>query len=326
MKITEACKKTGITRRNIHFYIKEGLICPAVDKHSHYYDFSGEDCENLILIRELRNAGLSISAIRSILNKPVMAGYYLCLHVKKLEYQKQYLEKNIESMNYILGHLPIYPEADNLRELAKAAKIPVPTDGEVQSALDIYDRTLTNRYLWSAFLPVESFTDYQEFLWNKLHRITADAYVKDYTAISNYLKSLDSLTIEQVFAARLKHYDDIAALTEEGCLAYADTLCSNLSAVMKNPRLIREWKEAYHAFYKPSARIYASQLGDLVEEMSPFFAAYRKNINHVCQILYDWLTGEEGSVYYAKMKQVFGEYLDIENDNHGQLEAIASLH
>ena len=65
MKLKEVCERTGITKRNIHYYVKEGLLVPRKELGNGYYEFSEEDCDRLLMIRSLRNAGFSILQIRS---------------------------------------------------------------------------------------------------------------------------------------------------------------------------------------------------------------------------------------------------------------------
>ena len=85
MKLKEVCEITGITKRNIHYYIKEGLLVPRKELGNGYYEFSDDDCDRLLMIRSLRNAGFSILQIRSILKKPSTSGYYINLRLKELK-------------------------------------------------------------------------------------------------------------------------------------------------------------------------------------------------------------------------------------------------
>ena len=100
MRMQEICKISGFTKRNIHYYIKEGLLSPASDVQNGYYDFSEEEVKRLSLIRLFRNAGLSISVIRSILNTPDSTGLYLNQHIKELHKEKERLEGILSAMNY----------------------------------------------------------------------------------------------------------------------------------------------------------------------------------------------------------------------------------
>ena len=106
MKIQEVSQKTQISKRNIHFYIQEGLITPDIDSGNGYYDFKEKEVQQLKLIQLFRNAQLPLSTIRFILKEPSTTSFYISQYLHTLNQQKKYLEKNIESMNYILHHLP----------------------------------------------------------------------------------------------------------------------------------------------------------------------------------------------------------------------------
>ena len=54
MRIQAFSKKTGVSRRTIHFYIQKGLLRPKTDESNGYYDFSPQDGQRLILLRLLR--------------------------------------------------------------------------------------------------------------------------------------------------------------------------------------------------------------------------------------------------------------------------------
>ena len=53
MKMKGICERTGISKRNIHFYIKEGLLTPATNPENGYYDFSEEDCQKILFIKQM---------------------------------------------------------------------------------------------------------------------------------------------------------------------------------------------------------------------------------------------------------------------------------
>lgn len=325
MKIQEACKRTGITKRNIHFYIKEKLITPASNQENGYYDFSEKDCQRLRFIRELRNAELSLSIIRSLLDKPATASYYLTLYVKQLNTQKQQLEQTIGSMHYILEHLPIHPNFSILYALSIDAKIPDPANTLDSDSFDSYDNSLVNHFLWSSFLPDKEFTAYQEFLWTKLNRMTNDAPSDDYQKLHDFLQTLKQRSVDQMFADRSQRYEHIASLDLKGCEEYSLHLRHVLKQILNNEAYITTWKKHYELFFAPNTRIFDSEINELAAEMSPCFFSYRKNIHVVCAMVYQWLHTEEGMPLLLKLQNAFGEQLDLESCHHGQLEAIASL-
>lgn len=66
MRIHEAGKITGLTRKAIEYYATQGLVSPAVLPNG-YRDFSTEDVDTLRKISVLRRLGISTQQVRAIL-------------------------------------------------------------------------------------------------------------------------------------------------------------------------------------------------------------------------------------------------------------------
>ena len=65
--IEELCQLTGLTRRTVRFYVQEGLLPPPLgEKRGAWY--SREHLERLLAIRKWSAAGLSLEAIRELLD------------------------------------------------------------------------------------------------------------------------------------------------------------------------------------------------------------------------------------------------------------------
>ena len=62
MNIAEVERRTGLTRANIRFYEKEGLIAPARSANG-YRDYTAADVETLRKVRLLRQLRLSVADI-----------------------------------------------------------------------------------------------------------------------------------------------------------------------------------------------------------------------------------------------------------------------
>ena len=169
MKLKELCERTGITKRNVHYYIKEGLLVPRKELGNGYYEFSQEDCDRLQMIRSLRNAGFSILQIRSILSKPSTSGYYINLRLKELKSEIEHANSAITALSYIQERLPLHIRYQKLEELVREAGIPSYEPREtIAQDFESYDNDLINRFLWESFLPDSPMTDYQEYLWSKV--------------------------------------------------------------------------------------------------------------------------------------------------------------
>lgn len=66
MNIKEVEKLTGITKQNIRFYEKKGLLAPQRNEENSYRTYSSEDVEILMQIKLLRKLDVSIEHIHEI--------------------------------------------------------------------------------------------------------------------------------------------------------------------------------------------------------------------------------------------------------------------
>lgn len=67
MTIKEVEAYTGLSRSNIRFYEKEGLIAPVRTENNGYRNYSEEDVENIKKIACLRTLGISVEKIHEIM-------------------------------------------------------------------------------------------------------------------------------------------------------------------------------------------------------------------------------------------------------------------
>lgn len=326
MKIQDVCNQTGLTKRNIHFYIKEGLIFPAARPNNGYYDFSDDDCRRLTIIRELRNADFSIPIIRSILNNPATAGYYLQRHAKQLKREEERLTNNINELSHIIEFLPLRSDMDTLCSLIHGGQFAPPASKDNAEPFGRDDTALVNRFLWSSFIPDTPLTDYQQFLWEKVNRITECSIAADYEKISGFLQTLSQKNIDTVLARRNQHYEYIASLNQEGCIQYVNEMRQNIKKMLMQNSVIQRWKYMYHPYILPNTRIFDSEINTLMGELSPLFSAYLHNIHIVCESLYQWLHSENGGKFLQEMNRQLTGYINLEHCHHGELEALAAFH
>ena len=66
MTIKDVEQLTGITRQNIRFYEREGLIAPCRNPENQYREYSADDVKTLHQIRLYRKLNVSIEDIRSM--------------------------------------------------------------------------------------------------------------------------------------------------------------------------------------------------------------------------------------------------------------------
>ena len=88
MRIKEVEDLVGITRKNIRFYEKEGLLSPGRELENSYRDYTEDDVRRLRVIRLLRKLDMPISAISDVLEGRISLAESLHLHTLLLEEQR----------------------------------------------------------------------------------------------------------------------------------------------------------------------------------------------------------------------------------------------
>ena len=78
----------GITKKNIRFYEKEGLLTPGRELENSYRDYTEDDLRRLRVIKLLRKLDMPISAISDVLEERLSLHEALHLHSLLLEEQR----------------------------------------------------------------------------------------------------------------------------------------------------------------------------------------------------------------------------------------------
>ena len=87
MLLKEACARSGLTKKAVHYYESRGLLAPGVQSNG-YRDYSEEDVARLREIATLRRLGIGVEQIGSILksvNKGAALEKYRYLSQLKIE-------------------------------------------------------------------------------------------------------------------------------------------------------------------------------------------------------------------------------------------------
>ena len=71
MNTKQAEELTGMSRQNIRYYERMGLLEPARDDSNAYRDYSEEDIRRLKLIRMLRMLDMPLKEIQDVINENV---------------------------------------------------------------------------------------------------------------------------------------------------------------------------------------------------------------------------------------------------------------
>ena len=88
MRIKEVEDLVGITRKNIRFYEKEGLLSPGRELENSYRDYTESDIARLRIIKLLRKLDMPISSISDVLEGRISLREAAHLHALLLEEQR----------------------------------------------------------------------------------------------------------------------------------------------------------------------------------------------------------------------------------------------
>lgn len=96
MNINELERLTGITKQNIRFYEKKGLLHPARNSENNYREYTQDDLMKLKAIKLLRKLDFSLEDIRKILLDETPLEETLAQHLKLLQEKQQELNACID--------------------------------------------------------------------------------------------------------------------------------------------------------------------------------------------------------------------------------------
>lgn len=322
MRIQEVMKQTGLSKRSIHFYIGQHLIRPSINPVNGYTDFSPWDVKRLLVIRKLRFLDFSIADIRSMLTCHNTAYYFLHLHKKRLKHKQKLIINQLESLDSLLEAVPINLSADQLADLIR--KSTLTRSPQSDRAYEPHDAHLVCLFLFNIFLADLPLTEYRKYLWEKIIKNASKPDHKYFSQIGSYMFSLTSTQIESCFIWQDVHSDKIARLTPDDHNIYMEEMVANIHILLDSPFLVKQWKKLYHSYLHPSTAIFASDISHLMQEMSPKFVSYKKNINACCTMLYQRLYSDLSHIRVRIEKELSG-YISLTGDDHGELETLASF-
>ncbi len=102
MKIKEVEDLIGITKANIRFYEKEGLLNPGRNEENNYREYTEEDVRSLERIKTLRLLGITIAEIKQMNDGQVPLKDVIENRLKKIREEEQNLQEIRQICNLIL--------------------------------------------------------------------------------------------------------------------------------------------------------------------------------------------------------------------------------
>lgn len=102
MNIQELEKRCGVTKQNIRFYEKKGLLHPDRNSENNYREYSMEDLKRLQSIKIMRKIDVSIEDIRQVLEGRLPMEDLMQKHLVELENRQKELDAGIKICKKLL--------------------------------------------------------------------------------------------------------------------------------------------------------------------------------------------------------------------------------
>lgn len=321
MRIQTLSERTQISKRNIHFYIKEKLLTPQSVEENGYYDFSEDDYQRLMLISCLRKDGFSIAVIKAMLQTPASAEYYMRIRLQQIQQEMKRYQCLMSRIQGVLEQVPVNPGFSDLyNSVVFSEGCPLPDFNR------LYDGKMVNHFLWRTFWGDAPMTDYQEFLWQKICKETETRDKNEnYAALYDYLRLQNHDKIIVLYQERNNHVNRIANLSKEDIPFYAEEMKQSIRAFIQDPSAVAQWKKHYHDFIRPQIKIFTGRIGIMAEDMCPFYCSYKTNATAACQLVYEWMNTEEGASLKQAVLGALSGFVDLECCNHAELESMNTI-
>ncbi len=166
------------------------------------------------------------------------------------------LRNTTENISFILKELPITPTFTDLCSSILSDNIKTDASFVLQ-----YDGELVNHFLWKTFWPKDDLSEFQQFLWDKINRLT-DTRSKNpyYASVYDYLCSQNQKKIDTLYAERNSHFSRVAELPEADIPQYVEEIKLSVTEFIHTPIAIKQWKEHYHSFLVPQMHIFTGEI------------------------------------------------------------------
>ena len=136
LAIGEVSKRTGMPVKTLRFYADEGLVPPSGRSTGGYRLYAEADVMKLELVRALRDAGLGLEAIRSVLGRDLSLSDALRLRLGAIE-------AHITSLQQVAAALRVAlrsePTEQDIRRLTMVTKL---SEAERKSLIDRFQQRL----------------------------------------------------------------------------------------------------------------------------------------------------------------------------------------
>ena len=308
MKLDEFAKRTGLSKRTIHFYIDKKLLKPKKSGNN-YYDFSPDDVDKLKTIILLRKAGMPIEYINELSQYPAWLNYYLSKTVKRLKAEIEDKQARIENALLLLDTIAPHATPADL-DISLIEKMT--GEPKKESISDLYD--VNDDFMVATFLLVQYIDSeknfYKRYIWNKIS-IDLRHYLgnmMDFLLDVIYTRDIDLMT-EDVTCMTL-YWRDLVENEKHGlCVEH---LVKALQKLFDDEELLQKWTVLYEPFIKPLISFYREKADEMINAYNP---NYQKHLEKIHQVIKERHCKICGQPNYDKIRKNLAGIFDFDAEN-----------
>ncbi len=316
MKINQAMKRTGLSRKAIYVYEDRGLLTPSKGVQG-YREYSEDDIRRLLLIAKLRELGLPLESIAHIFQRPEETDILIQRRCEEVQKELQETVLRLSRLQTILYNLP--PNGQP-QDLARAAEIAVPENEAKARARQISEEipaSSARRFamqMYEAFLDVpldtpERWNAWYDLLDNveRLGRHMWEGYETYYGSMTTKQKYED-YRLRRTLVVGYTNY------TSEDEQKKAREIISRLEQLLTDPDYLKRWKQYYQLVVMPTISEFNSSVDpeDLLAILSSVYIPYSREFSKIMEaLIYPYLKTEEGVKLSSVLKEVLRDAYDL---------------
>ena len=306
MRLNEITKKTGLTKKAIHFYIEEDLINPIKNDDNGYYDFDQNDLIRLNQISLFRKTGLSIQTIKDCFQYPTLLNFFLHRQVNIIKQNVLYELNTLSKLEYIINNAPPNLTPNDLidTELKESNVDHVIID----QLFSINDSRMVAILVWTPFLNMKV-DEYRKFLWDKISNELRLQFDYNLVYIMRLIYQLTPKQISDSSIKVYKLYQEFKNTNEQNLPFIAETLLKKIISFCDNRTLVDKWLLLKKPVLEPVMSLYHSSSSTLLKEYNPDFVICSQKLNIICKLTIEIINQD------PKTKELLNHRLNINFDN-----------
>ena len=195
MRVQEVSKKTGLSKKAIHFYVNEELIQPK-KLENNYYEFSDQEIVTLNQIHLFRMAGLSIQTIKEIYSYPAATNFYLHRSFNQLKLEIAEKMNQLENLEMILETIPPNGTPVDVSQIPVLQMKSELDTSRIDQMYPSVDERMIAILLLAPFMDIQV-DEYKTYLWDKIFNDLKYQFKDNLSILTKLIYSLSGTQIRE---------------------------------------------------------------------------------------------------------------------------------